>query len=177
MIAEKTGVQHSAIASQIGLKKAQSSVNTSLNGADVINVMTKYGAPTDKKAYLDKTRALLLSTLFYDQKLFGEVYSKLSADMFEKHIHKVIYSYIENYFRKGEKVSNTALINMLETEDDIQTACGILAMDIQSDDNRKAVNDYINEINGNAGLEKAYELLKDKKISLEEFNEIIKNKG
>lgn len=177
MIAEKTGVQHSAIASQIGLKKAQSSVNTSLNGADVINVMTKYGAPTDKKAYLDKTRALLLSTLFYDQKLFGEVYSKLSADMFEKHIHKVIYSYIENSFRKGEKVSNTALINMLETEDDIQTACGILAMDIQSDDNRKAVNDYINEINGNAGLEKAYELLKDKKISLEEFNEIIKNKG
>lgn len=177
MIAEKTGVQHSAIASQIGLKKAQSSVNTSLNGADVINVMTKYGAPTDKKSYLDKTRALLLSTLFYDQKLFGEVYSKLSADMFEKHIHKVIYSYIENSFRKGEKVSNTALINMLETEDDIQTACGILAMDIQSDDNRKAVNDYINEINGNAGLEKAYELLKDKKISLEEFNEIIKNKG
>lgn len=177
MIAEKTGVQHSAIASQIGLKKAQSSVNTSLNGADVINVMTKYGAPTDKKSYLDKTRALLLSTLFYDQKLFGEVYSKLSADMFEKHIHKVIYSYIENSFRKGEKVSNTALINMFETEDDIQTACGILAMDIQSDDNRKAVNDYINEINGNAGLEKAYELLKDKKISLEEFNEIIKNKG
>ncbi len=177
MISEKTGVQHSAIASQIGLKKAQSSSASSLNSADVINVMSKSGAPNDKKAYLDKTRALLLSTLFYDQKLFGEVYPKLSGDMFEKHIHKTIYSYIENSFKKGEKVSNTALINMLETEDDIQSVCGILALDIQSDDNRKAVFDYINEINGNAGLEKAYELLKENKISLEEFNEIIKNKG
>ncbi len=177
MISEQTGVQRSAIASQIGLKKAQSPVGTGLNSADVINVMSKQGAPADKKAYLDKTRSLLLGTLFYDQKLYGEVYDRLSPDMFEKNLHKTIYSYIEQCFKKGEKVSNTGLMSKLETEEDIQSACTILAMDIQSDDNRKAVNDYIHEINGNAGLEKAYELLKENKISLEEFNDIINNKG
>lgn len=177
MISERTGVANSAITSQIGLKKAQSSGVSALNGADMINVVGKSGTPSDKKAYLDKTRSLLLGTLFYDMRLFGEFSSLLSEDMFEKKIHKIIYNYIADSYQKSEKVSNTGLMNKLETEEDIQTVCGILALDIQSDDNRKAVKDYINEITGTAGLEKAYELLKENKISLEEFNKLINNKG
>jgi len=176
-LSEKTGVQPSSILSQIGLKRAQTDTNVALNSSEAINVMNKSGLPSDNKSYLDKTRSLLLGTLFYDRKLFERFREALSDDMFEREVHKIIYKYIKDSFEKGEKVSNTGLISILSTEDDIQEACGILALDIQSDDNRKAVEDYIGEIKGKAGPEKAMELLKNGKITLEEFNNIINNKG
>ena len=67
--------------------------------------------------------------------------------------------------------------NSFETEDEIQEVCGILALDIQSEDNIKAVGDYINEIKQKSGPERAMELLKQNKITFEEFNNIINNKG
>jgi len=177
IISDKTGVQHTAIQSQIGLKKAQDKGDAALNGADVINVVSKAVSASDKKAYLDKTRALLLGTLFFDSKLYARFREKITEDMFEKNIHKTIFNYIKESFAKGEKVSNTGLIGILETEDDIKEAYGILALDIQSDDTVKAVTDYINQINDTAGPEKAYELLKAGKITLEEFNKMLSNKG
>jgi len=176
-LSERTGVTHSAISSQIGLKKAETSGTSSFGGAEIINVVNKNGSPPDNKAYIDKTRSLLLSTLFYDKKLFNEFRSKLSHDMFERNVHKIIYSYLNEVYEKGENVSNTGLIGKFDTEDDIKEAYGILALDIQSDDNKKAVNDYISEIKRKAGPEKAMELLKQNKITLEEFNNIINNKG
>jgi len=151
--------------------------DAALNGADVINVVSKAVSASDKKAYLDKTRALLLGTLFFDSKLYARFREKITEDMFEKNIHKTIFNYIKESFAKGEKVSNTGLIGILETEDDIKEAYGILALDIQSDDTVKAVTDYINQINDTAGPEKAYELLKAGKITLEEFNKMLSNKG
>ncbi|MBR3934071.1 MAG: DNA primase [Clostridia bacterium] len=177
MISEKTGVQHSAIISQIGLKKAQETTDASLNGVEVINVVSSAVSAKDKKAYLDKTRALLLGTLFFDSKLYGAFKSQIDESMFERPVHKTIYTYIKDSYAKGEKVSNTGLIGILETEDDIKEAYGILALDIQSDDTAKAVSDYITQIKDTAGPEKAYELLKQGKITLEEFNEMLSNKG
>lgn len=66
---------------------------------------------------------------------------------------------------------------MLDTEDDINEATSILALDAQSDDTDKAVSDYINQINQKSGPQRAMELLKQNKITLEEFNDIINNKG
>ena len=97
--------------------------------------------------------------------------------MFERNVHKIIFDYIKYCYENGEKLSNTSLLNSFDTEDDIQEACGILALDIQSEDNVKAVDDYINEINSKSGSERALELLRENKITLEQFNAIINNKG
>ena len=177
MLSSKTGVGREAIISQIGLKKDEAPRADSLADADMINVVNKSGPPADNKSYLNKTRSLLLGTLFYDKKLYERFSARLDEDMFERSVHKAIYNYIKSCFEKGEKVSNTSLINSFETEDDIQEACGILALDIQSDDNVKAADDYINEINAKAGPERALELLRQNRITLEQFNDIINNKG
>lgn len=177
LLSEKTGVTHQAIQSQIGLKKDEAPSVPALTNADMINVVNKSGAASDNKSYLNKTRSLLLGTLFYDKKLFERFLPYLSEDMFESRVHKAIFIYIKNCFEKGEKVSNTSLINSFETEDEIQEVCGILALDIQSEDNVKAVEDYINEIKQKSGPQRALELLQQNKITLEEFNNIINNKG
>ena len=177
MLSEKTGVGKDAILSQIGIKKDEAPKLSSLADAEVINVVNKSGLPADNKEYLNKTRSLLLGTLFYDRKLYERFSSKLDVAMFERSVHKTIFEFIKSSYEKGEKLSNTTLLNSFETEDDIQEACGILALDIQSEDNVKAVNDYINEINAKAGPEMALELLRQNKITLEEFNRIINNKG
>ncbi|MBQ6893875.1 MAG: DNA primase [Clostridia bacterium] len=177
MLSSQTGVGKEAIFSQIGLKKDESPAAYGLSDADVINVVNKSGLPKDNKDYLDKTRSLLLGTLFYDKRLFERFLPRLDEDMFERNVHKAIFSYIKACFENGEKLSNTTLINSFESEDDIQEACGILALDIQSDDSAKAVEDYINEINAKSGPERALELLRQNKITLEQFNEIINNKG
>ena len=177
MLSSQTGVGREAILSQIGLVKDEAPKTDGLYDAEVINVVNKSGLPSDNKEYLNKTRSLLLGTLFYDRKLFERFLPRLDEAMFERSVHKAIFSYIKLSYEKGEKLSNTSLLNSFETEDDIQEACGILALDIQSEDNVKAVDDYINEINAKAGPERALELLRQNKISLEQFNEIINNKG
>ena len=177
MLSDKTRVGKEAILSQIGIKKDEAPASGGLSDAEAINVVNKSGLPNDNKEYLNKTRSLLLGTLFYDKKLYEKFSSKLSEAMFERSVHKIIFRFIKSNYEKGEKLSNTTLLNSFETEDDVQEACGILALDIQSEDNAKAVNDYINEINAKAGPEMALELLRQNKITLEEFNEIINNKG
>ncbi len=177
MLSSQTGVGKEAIFSQIGLKKDEAPSAYGLSDADVINVVNKSGLPKDNKDYLDKTRSLLLGTLFYDKRLFERFLPRLDEAMFERNVHKAIFGYIKTCFENGENLSNTTLINSFESEDDIQEACGILALDIQSDDSVKAVDDYINEINTKSGPERALELLRQNKITLEQFNEIINNKG
>lgn len=177
MLSEKTGITKQAIETQIGLKKEEAPAVPALTNADMINVVNKSGGVSDNKSYLNKTRSLLLGTLFYDRKLFERFISQLGEDMFETSVHKKIFAYIKDCYEKGEKVSNTSLINSFETEDEIQEVCGILALDIQSEDNIKAVGDYINEIKQKSGPERAMELLKQNKITFEEFNNIINNKG
>lgn len=177
MLSQKTGITKQAIETQIGLKKEEAPSAPALTNADMINVVNKSGQVSDNKSYLNKTRSLLLGTLFYDRKLFERFIPLLSEDMFETSVHKKIFTYIKNCYEKGEKVSNTCLINSFETEDEIQEVCGILALDIQSEDNIKAVGDYINEIKQKSGPERAMELLKQNKITFEEFNNIINNKG
>ncbi len=176
MLSERTGVGRSAIEAQIGLKKAEKPNPSNLGNADVINVFNKSGLPNDNKEYLSKTRSLLLGTLFYDRRLYKEFKDRLSEDMFANDVHRTIYRYIAKCDANGEKCSNTALLALFENEEDIQTACTILAMDNQSDDTRKAACDYIREINERSGPERALELLKENKITLEEFNNMI-NKG
>ncbi len=176
MLSDRTGVGRSAIESQIGLKKAEKSVSSHLGNADVINVVNKSGFPSDNKEYLSKTRSLLLGTLFYDRRLYREFKDRINEDMFDSGVHRTIYRYIEECNSRDERCSNTALLSLFDNEDDIQTACTILAMDNQSDDIGKAVNDYISQINERSGPERALELLKENKITLEEFNNMI-NKG
>jgi len=144
---------------------------------DVINVVNRGGTPTDGKEYLEKTRSLLLGTLFYEQKLFVKYSSKIDITLFENPLHKKIYSYIKDCSEKGEKVSNSYLLSTFDTKEDINAVSGILALDLQSDDSDKAVNDYINQIKEKAGPERAMELLQEGKITLEEFNKMINNKG
>ena len=64
-----------------------------------------------------------------------------------------------------------------DTKEEINAVSGILALDLQSDDSDKAVNDYINQIKEKAGPERAMELLQKGEITLEEFNKMINNKG
>lgn len=177
MLSSQTGVGKEAIISQIGLIKDEAPKTDGLADAEVINVVNKSGLPSDNKEYLNKTRSLLLGTLFYDRKLFERFLPRLDEAMFERNVHKIIFNYIKKCFENGEKLSNTSLLNSFDTEDDIQEACGILALDIQSEDNVKAVDDYINEINSKSGPERALELLRENKITLEQFNAIINNKG
>lgn len=173
MLSDRTRVARSAIEAQIGLKKAEKPTPSHLNNADVINVVNKSGLPSDGREYLDKTRSLLLGTVFYDQRLYREFKGEISEDMFESELHKVIYKYIKDCDEKNERCLNTALLSLFDNEDDIQTACTILAMDNQSDDTRKAMRDYIAEIKDRSGPQKALELLKENKITLEEFNNMI----
>ena len=69
------------------------------------------------------------------------------------------------------------LLSRFDTKEDINAVSGILALDVQSDDTAQAVSDYINQINEKAGPEMALALMKEGKISLEEFNAMINNKG
>ena len=178
IISERTGVQKASILSQTGLKRAET-VSDALVGtnADAINVINKKYSVSDTGEYLEKTCALLLGTLFYEKRLYDKYKSKLSEDMFTLPIHKTIFKYIKDCFENGGETSNTALISMLNTEDDINEATSILALDAQSEDTDKAVSDYINQINQKSGPQRAMELLKQNKITLEEFNDIINNKG
>ncbi len=172
MISEMTGVQSSSIIAQTGLKKAQSAANPALN-ADVINVVNKGSIPSDDREYLEKTRALLVSTLFYDVKLFAKYRDRIDETMFENQIHRRIFRYIKECFENGDNVSQSTLLSKFDTKEDVNTASGILALDVQSDDTDRAVSDYINQINQKAGTERAMRLLQEGAISLEEFNEII----
>jgi len=172
MISEMTGVQSSSIIAQTGLKKAESSANPALN-ADVINVVNKGSIPSDDREYLEKTRALLVSTLFYDVKLFAKYRDRIDETMFENQIHRRIFRYIKECFENGDNVSQSTLLSKFDTKEDVNTASGILALDVQSDDTDRAVSDYINQINQKAGTERAMRLLQEGAISLEEFNEII----
>lgn len=172
IISEKTGVQASSIIAQTGLKKAESAANPALN-ADVINVVNKGSIPSDDREYLEKTRALLVSTLFYDVKLFAKYRDRISETMFENQIHRRIFGYIKECFENGDNVSQSTLLSKFDTKEDVNTASGILALDVQSDDTDRAVSDYINQINQKAGTERAMRLLQEGAISLEEFNEII----
>lgn len=172
IISEKTGVQASSIIAQTGLKKAESATNPALN-ADVINVVNKGSIPSDDREYLEKTRALLVSTLFYDVKLFAKYRDRISETMFENPIHRRIFGYIKESFENGDNVSQSTLLSKFDTKEDVNTASGILALDVQSDDTDRAVSDYINQINQKAGTERAMRLLQEGAISLEEFNEII----
>ena len=172
IISEKTGVQASSIIAQTGLKKAESAANPALN-ADVINVVNKGSIPSDDREYLEKTRALLVSTLFYDVKLFAKYRDRISETMFENPIHRRIFGYIKECFENGDNVSQSTLLSKFDTKEDVNTASGILALDVQSDDTDRAVSDYINQINQKAGTERAMRLLQEGAISLEEFNEII----
>ena len=177
IISEKTGVQPSSIVAQAGMRKSGATSSAGGGNTDVINVVNKGPLPGDSKQYIEKTRALLLSTLFYDQKLFERFRSQLDISMFESQTHRVIYSYIEECSDKKEKVSNSMLLSRFDTKEDINAVSGILALDVQSDDTAQAVSDYINQINEKAGPEMALALMKEGKISLEEFNAMINNKG
>ncbi len=177
IISEKTGVQTSSIIAQAGMRKSGATSKLDSTNTDVINVVNKGSLPTNSKEYLDKTRALLLSTLFYDSKLFENYRHQLDISMFESSIHRTIFAYIDECFKKGEKVSNTMLLSRFETKEEINAVSGILAMDVQSDDTAHAVSDYINQIKQKAGPEMALQLMKEGKISLEEFNKMINNKG
>lgn len=177
IISEKTGVQLSSIISQTGLRKSGATTSVIGGNADVINVVNKGTVANDSKQYLEKTRALLLSTLFYDRKLCEKYLSMLDESMFENSLHIMIFRYIKECMENGEKVSNISLMAKFNTNDEINAVSGILALDVQSDDTDKAVKDYIKQIKEKGGAEKAYELLKNNKITLEQFNEMIKNKG
>ncbi len=177
MISSKTGVQPASISSQLGLKKAAGSGNASIGNAEVINVVNKSGQPSDDSQYLEKTCSLLLSTLFYDMKLFNKHKERINEDMFENDIQKKLYRYIKHCSENTIPVSGTALLNEFESEEDINALTGILALDIQSDDTELAVNDYIKQINENGAVQRAFKLFKENKITLEEFNSIINNKG
>ena len=100
MVASKTGVQHASIASQLGLKKASGGTNASIGNAEVINVVNKSGQPADDSQYLEKTCALLLSTLFYDAKLYNKHKDRINEDMFENHIQQKLYRYIKSCAEK-----------------------------------------------------------------------------
>ncbi len=176
ILAEKTGVQVSSIISQCDVRRTQG-VGDVPGNSDVINVVNKGGIPADGKEYLEKTRSLLLGTLFYEQKLFVKYSSKIDITMFENPLHKKVYSYIKECSEKGERVSNSYLLSTFDTKEDINAVSGILALDLQSDDSDKAVNDYINQIKEKAGPERAMELLQKGEITLEEFNKMINNKG
>ena len=176
MVAEKTGVQQSSISSQLGIKKA-SSPTVPVGNSDVINVVNKGTAVKDNKDYLEKTRSLLLSTVFYDRKLYDRYSSRINETMFDSRVHLEIYRYIKQCAESGEKFSQSALINRFDNSDDINAVSGILALDVQSDDTDKAVSDYINQINEKAGPERALELLRENKITIEQFNAMINNKG
>lgn len=177
IICEKTGVQLSSVISQTGMRKSGATTQNLSANTDVINVVNKGTNVTDNRQYLEKTRALLLGTLFYDRKLCEKYFSQINVSMFENPIHISVYNYIKECMENGEKVSNTSLIAKFDTNDDINAVSGILALDIQSDDTDKAVRDYINQIKEKGGAEKALELLKENKITFEEFNEMIKNRG
>ncbi|MBE7051190.1 MAG: DNA primase [Ruminococcaceae bacterium] len=176
IIAEKTGVQPSSVIAQVGVKRAGNSSSPGGN-SDIINVVGKGTAVSDDREYLEKTRALLLSTLFYDRKLYGKYASAINEKMFENPIHILMYGYIKECFEKGENPSQTSLISKFEIKEDINTVSGILALDVQSDDTDRAVSDYINQIKQKGGTEKALRLLQEGAISLEEFNAMINNKG
>lgn len=176
LIAEKTGVQVSSIIAQAGMRKAGATSGPGGN-ADVINVVNKGSIPSDDRQYLEKTRALLVSTLFYDTKLFEKYRNRIAESMFENPIHRLIYSYIKECCEKGEKVSHSTLLSRFDTKEDVNAVSGILALDVQSDDNDRAVSDYINQIQEKAGTERALRLLQEGKLSLEEFNKMINNKG
>ena len=74
-------------------------------------------------------------------------------------------------------MSQSTLLSKFDTKEDVNTASGILALDVQSDDTDRAVSDYINQIKQKGGTEKALRLLQEGAISLEEFNAMINNKG
>lgn len=176
IISQRTGVQSSSIITQAGMHKSGAIKNTSPN-ADVINVVNKGSLPKDDKQYVEKTRALLLSTLFYDRKLCRKYLVQLDESMFETPIHKIIFSYIKECSEKDEKTSNTALMAKFDTNEEINEASGILALDVQSDDTDRAVSDYIKQIKEKSGVQRALELLQSGAVSLEEFNAMINNKG
>ena len=96
--------------------------------------------------YLEKTRALLVSTLFYDVKLFAKYRDRISETMFENPIHRRIFGYIKECFENGDNVSQSTLLSKFDTKEDVNTASGILALDVQSDDTDRAVSDYINQM-------------------------------
>ncbi len=176
MISALTGVQASSIIAQTGIKKAE---GTTFSGAntDIINVMNKNSQVSGEAQYLEKTRDLLLSTLFYEPQIFSKYKPKIDEEIFESSIHKKIYRYILECHEKGEKVSQSMLLSEFDTKEDVNTVSGILALDVMSDDNDKAVSDYINQINQKSSSERAIRLLQEGKLSLQEFNDIINNKG
>lgn len=176
IISEKTGVQVSSIVAQTGMRKAGATTAPAGN-ADVINVVNKGTLPSDSHEYLEKTRALLVSTLFYDRKMYDKYHNQIDISMFEDPIHRLIFSYIHECWEKGESVSHSSLLSKFDSKEDINTVSGILALDVQSDDNDRAVSDYINQIKEKGSTEKALRLLQEGSISLEQFNEMIKNKG
>jgi len=177
MISSITGVQPASISSQLGLKKASGGRVSTDGNVEAINVVNKSGQPADDSQYLEKTCSLLLSTLFYDAKLYNKHKDRISEDMFDNPIQKKLYEYIRKCAESGTVVSSTALIEEFESEEDINAVMGILALDIQSDDTELAVNDYIKQINENGAVQRAFRLFKENKITLEEFNSIINNKG
>ena len=160
----------------LGMHKSGAIRNTAPN-ADVINVVNKGSLPKDDKQYVEKTRALLLSTLFYDRKLCRKYIPQIDESMFVTPIHKVIFSYIKECSEKDEKTSNTALMAKFDTNEEINEASGILALDVQSDDTDRAVSDYIKQIKEKSGVQRALELMQSGALSLEEFNAMINNKG
>lgn len=177
IISERTGVQPASIISKTGMRKSGATSSGTAGNIDVINVVNKGSLPNDGSEYLEKTRLLLLSTLFYDTKLFGKYREQLDISMFENPIHRIIYTYIDECYQKGEKLSQSMLLSRFETKEEINTVSGILATDVQSDDTALAVSDYINQIKEKAGPQKALQLMKEGKITLEEFNRMINNKG
>ncbi len=176
MISALTGVQASSILAQAGLKKAEN-VKGLPGNADFINVVNKGSAVTDDNQYLERTRALLVSTLFYDTRAFSKYKDQIDETLFTSPIHKLIYSYIKECHQKGETVSQSSLLSRFNTKEDVNSVSGILALDVQSEDNDKAVSDYINQIKQKSYSENAIKLFEEGKISLEEFNNIINNKG
>jgi len=176
MISSLTGVQPSSVIAQTGLKKAESSSNPTGN-ADVINVVNKGALATDDNQYLERTRSLLIGTLFYDARIFNKYKDLVTDSLFENPIHKIIFNYINECHQKGESVSQSSLLARFDTKEDINTVSGILALDVQSEDNDKAVSDYINQIKQKSDSERAVKLFEEGRISLEEFNKIINNKG
>lgn len=172
IISQKTNVQPSSILSQVGIeKKTKPTYSTN---ADVINVISKGIKISNDNDYLEKTRSLLLGTIFYEQNLFNKYKSHISEDMFSSSLHKKIYNHISDCLKKGEKPTNTSVISLFETSEEINEVSGILALDIQIEDSEKAVIDYIKQINEKSTMQRAISMLNNNEITLEEFNEMIK---
>ena len=175
MISALTGVQPSSVISQTGLKRAQSVSNPTGN-ADYINVVGKGAQANDDNQYLERTRSLLIGTLFYDARVFVKYKDQVTDALFENPIHKKILDYIKECHEKGEPVSQSSLLSGFDTKEDINLVSGILALDVLSEDNDRAVADYINQIKQKSDNERAIKLFEEGKLSLEEFNNIINNK-